>query len=238
MRVTSSMLRGYSRINSYQYLTSANKTPKASRSSSVNSTNRRTNSYASSGVKTYADLGKQAQTLRDSASILSSQSSNNIFEYSKRTESRDELVKQVKSMVEGYNGSIKDMKNSTSSTDKIYRRMLENAAETYSGDLAKAGITVNKDKTLSFDEKAFKEADINDIEKALGSKAGFTDRMESVSGNIERTATYNSGQSIGRYSAYNSLASALTGGTDGFYSNSIYNAYNYLSSFMGNRFGF
>lgn len=240
MRVTPSMLSGYSRVNSYQYLTSAAKSSKSiGKKTAASSVYGRTGSYASTvSAKAYADLNKQAQTLRDSSSILSSQSKNNIFEYSKRTGTRDELLSQVKSMVEGYNGSLKDMKSSGSSTDRIYSRMLENASDTYSSDLAKAGITVNKDKTLSINEKTFKDADISDIEGALGSKSGFTDRMEYVSGNVARTAAYNSGQSIGRYSGYNSLANALSGSMDGFYNNNVYNAHNYLSSFMGNRFGF
>lgn len=219
MRITPSMLsRSTNRINALAY---TRKTAKAqgtigNKKATVTSTVRGRQSINNNSLADkYIKLGESAESLRSSAKVLGSTSKNGIFENAKRTGSKDAIFSQVKQLVSGYNGAMSGIKNDNSSLNKVYRQLMENATTENSEFLSNIGITVNKDKTLSIDETKMKNASVDDLEAALGSKSGFTSRVGSVAENVSRNAistaaSLNSvrnsyGASLFSYNTYGSL---------------------------------
>lgn len=240
MRITTGMLGGYTnRINSLAYLRKSAKTQNTSRSRTsfaAGTAGNRQTVNNSTAVNKYIKLGENAESLRSSANTLGYAGKNNIFENARTTGSKDAILSQAKQMVSGYNSTMSGIKDDNSSLNRVYRRLMENAAVENSGSLAGVGITVNKDKTLSIDETRFQNASVDEIEAALGNDSRFTSRVgsmaENVSKNAVSTATslnsaYGMYGSYGSYGTYanpyaslgygnSSILSALLRGTSGF----------------------
>lgn len=236
MRITSSMLRKNSSVNALAYtrknakVQSISRNKKSTATSALRGRQVVNNSLA---VDNYIKLGENAEYLRRSANVLGSTSKNNVFENARNTGSNETIVNQAKQLVSGYNRTMNGIKNDNSSLNRVYRQLLENAATENSESLSNIGITVNRDKTLSIDETKMKNASVDDLEAALGSKSGFTSRAGSMAENVSRNAistatnlssAYSSyGASLSSYSPYASLGrgnsdylSALFAGTSRF----------------------
>lgn len=192
MRITSSMLnRNLSRINPLMYTRKTPKVQNVRRPKKTTTTSPvRGQQFVnnSSAVDKYIKLGENAESLRSSANVLGSVGKNNIFVNARNTGSKDALMSQAKQMVSGFNSTMRGIQNENSSLNRVYRRMMENAATDNSESLSNIGITVNRDKTLSIDEAKFKSASIDDIEAALGSKSGFVSRVGSMAENVSKNA--------------------------------------------------
>lgn len=217
MRITSGMLRSnrmYARKKAQRQSTN-----KLNKTTSTRTTRVRQPVNSSSAVDKYIKLCENAESLRSSANVLGSTSKNNIFENAKSTGSKDALLSQAKQMVSGYNSTMSSMKNENSSLSRVYKQLMENAATENSESLSNIGITVNRDKSLSIDEAKFKNASLDDIEAALGSKSGFTSRVGSTAENVSRNAlstATNLSRAYGSYgaSSYNSYSGLGNENTD------------------------
>lgn len=245
MRITSNMLNSYTnRINSMAYskISAMTQNGNRSRTSTVaNTTRNRQAVNNSTAVDKYIKLGENAESLRSSANILGSVSKNGIFENARNTGSKDAVLSQAKQMVNGYNNTMSGIKNDNSSLNRVYRKLMENAATENSESLANVGITVNNDKTLSIDEAKFKNASVDNIEAALGSGSGFTSRVGSMAENVSKNAistATNLNNAYNSYGAYGSLG--LYGAYSNPYTSLGYGNSSYLSALLTgtNRFSF
>lgn len=231
MRITPSMLnRNFSRINPLTFTRKTAKIQNLSRNKKTTPASAvRGRQFVNSSptVDKYIKLGENAETLRSSANILSSAGKNNIFENAKSTESKDALISQAKQMVSGFNSTMRGIQNETSSLNRVYRRMMENAAADNSDSLSNIGITVNKDKTLSIDEAKFKSASIDDIEAAIGSKSSFTSKVESMAENVSKNAISTATTLSSAMDSYSMLGSSY-----GSYAGMSYGNSDYLSALL------
>lgn len=192
MRITARMLSmSNCRTNSSVY---ARKTVKSQgiskykRPLTVSSTRTRQTVNTSTSVDKYIKLGEEAELLRSSTEILNSSSKSSIFDNARSTGSKDTLLGQAKQMVNSFNNTMSGLKSETSSLNRVYRQMMENAATESSEALSAIGITVNQDRTLRIDETKLNRASIDEIEAALGSKSGFTTRVSSLAENVSKNA--------------------------------------------------
>ena len=147
----------------------------------------------------YSKTADAAESLRSATSALTSGRSDNLFEKARQTGSSEELFNEAKKLVEGYNSTVKNLNASQSPVNTVYRRMMESAASGNSSALQNIGITIGKDKTLSIDEDKFKSADIDTIEKALGSGSGFSSRVGLAADRAEKSALNSNMSSFDQY---------------------------------------
>ena len=218
MRITAGMLRGHTnRVNlsGYSFRTRRNNTAKKTASSlATTKINKNT---------AYTGLSSKARSLQTSAATLASTNKNNVFTNARTTGSKKELLNQAKSMVNGFNDTLKATGSSGVSINRAYRQMLMNTASVNSNALAGIGIYVGKDKSLSIDEENFQNASIDEIEKVLGQDAGFSGSLSQIAGNIAQSDIASEINTLGGYGAYGST-------------NNIGN--NYLASLFSSRFNF
>ncbi|MBR1692982.1 MAG: hypothetical protein IJ711_09460 [Lachnospiraceae bacterium] len=180
----------------------------------------------------YANMGNASEKLRSTAAAFASKNTNNLFAAARKSGSAANLLRQAKDMVSSYNATVKNLKNTPSALNDSYRQMMENAFRENSDDLKKIGITVNRDKSVSIDEKKFASAGIDTVEQVLGS--GFSSRLEFVSGNIANYAIANASGTGLQYGAGLSYGMGLQYGAGNQYGTGS----NYLASMLMNRYNF
>lgn len=78
----------------------------------------------------------------------------------------DEIVEEISAFIKDYNDLIIGAENTKSSGIESAMKTLEGITDAYKKDLSAIGITVDKDGTLTFDEKNFLNSDMKDA-KAL-----------------------------------------------------------------------
>lgn len=78
----------------------------------------------------------------------------------------DEIVEEIGAFIKDYNDLMISAENTKSSGIESAMKTLEGITDAYKKDLSAIGITVDKDGTLNFDEKSFRNASMNDA-KAL-----------------------------------------------------------------------
>ncbi|MGN0375901.1 MAG: flagellar hook-associated protein [Butyrivibrio sp.] len=124
---------------------------------------------------------------------------------------KDAVNSAVKSFVSKYNDVIKAVDNADSSS--VLRNGIYMAKQTdaYSKSLAKVGITINYDNTLTVDEKALSDAAVSDVKTLFNGVGSFAYQ------------TAQKAEQIG-------LAAKQSSGTSLYGSNGSYNYYNYISS--------
>ena len=176
-----------------------------------------------SRLKSYTGIGGSAEGLRSAASALSSKAEDNVFDKARETGSSDELLRQAKAMVNGYNDTMKGLKGSSEMSNSVYNDMLGNAVKENSKALSEIGISVGRDNSLSIDEKKFQSAGIDKIEQTLGKGSGLTDRLSFVSEYVSRNAAANATRSLS---------------TMGYGSGGGYLSTNYLSGLLGGGYNF
>jgi flagellar capping protein FliD len=115
----------------------------------------------------------------------------------KVTRDADHAVNSVKELVKNYNSLLETSRSTTNYNDRLYND-LTNAAQSYAKSLASVGVTINKDKSLSVDEKALtasaemKNGGSSALEGFMtnyGSRVnsyGFAGRLSTVASNVEK----------------------------------------------------
>ncbi len=163
----------------------------------------------------YEQLEKSADELEDAASVLTSEKDDNIYAQARKNEDTEAVKKQAKELLSDYNDMLEKLGKSDSSLNAYYKQML---GEVYSNEkegLNLIGIYTDKDGYLSLDESKFDEADIDTLEKVLGSTSGFSAKTGYIASRVANNAeSYLESMS----SQYNS-----TGKNYSSYSNSRYN---------------
>jgi hypothetical protein len=223
MRVTTQMLNAASikagvPINSISLLDFI-KTDKNTTASSLLNALNGTSSTSTTSKSTYEQLKESADALEDSASVLTSEEEDNIFETAKTEGNTIEVKNQVKEFISSYNDLIKKLikSSTTSSLNSYYKQMLAELYTDNKTSLTDIGITADNSGLLSLDNEKFSEVDIDTLEKALGSDSSFITKTSYIASRVSNNAETNlesisslystSGQSYSTYSSskYNTL---------------------------------
>lgn len=130
---------------------------------------------------TDASSAAAANTLYKSIEKLSSMNISNT--------NKDEVYKAFSSFVEDYNDLIKNTDKSTNSNVVNQAGYLKSIVSGSKSTFSKIGVTVNSDKTLSLDEKKFKDADMSDVKSLFSGVYSTAEKMTDRVNQIYRYAT-------------------------------------------------
>ncbi len=106
-----------------------------------------------------------------------------------KNDNKDSVYKAFSSLVEDYNDLIKNTDKSANSNVVNQASYLKNLVSGNKSAFSRIGVTVNSDKSLSIDEKAFKEADMSSVKNLFTGAYSFSEKMTDRVNQIYRYAT-------------------------------------------------
>ena len=102
---------------------------------------------------------------------------------------KDNVYKAFSSFVKDYNNLIENTDKSANSNVVNQASYLKNIISNNKSAFAKMGVTVNSDKTLSIDEKKFKDSDMSGVKNMFSGAYSTAEKMTDRVNNIYRYAT-------------------------------------------------
>lgn len=130
---------------------------------------------------TDASSAAAANTLYKSIEKLGSMNISN--------DNKDEVYKAISSFVEDYNALIKNTDKSANSNVVNQAGYLKSIVSNNKSAFSRFGVTVNSDKTLSVDEKKFKDADMSSVKNLFTGAYSTAEKMTDRVNQIYRYAT-------------------------------------------------
>ncbi len=165
--------------------------------------NTNTVNKAGSTQANYQNMKNNAGELQAIASKLTATGEDSLFAKAKESGSNVDVTKQVKEFVDKYNGMVKSLRISDGRVDNSYLNQLNASASMYRSALQATGVSKNADGTLSINDKALREADIEQLEKAWGEDPSFASKVSEAAKNVEANAV--SGMNSMIENAYSNL---------------------------------
>lgn len=149
--------------------------------------------------KSSAQLKEAAESLEDYVSKLCDDGKNSLFARAEATGDKSELIANITGMADAYNKTLKYLGGSDSALNKFYAQELKNYTSDHSDALKAAGVTRNKDGSLSVQKDALNAADLDSLKEAFGSASGFSDKVGYVAGRTAENASAASASILGGY---------------------------------------
>lgn len=159
----------------------------------------------------YEKLEKNADQLQKRADSLAAKGEGSLYAKAKESGNTEEICKEVEALVEDYNNTMKILQSSDGPLNDYYRQMLQEAAEDNSKALADVGITISKNGKMTVDADKLKAADVDALEKALGSSGDFTSKVSFLAGRVSDNAQAGTKSLASQYGANGSLYTASGG---------------------------
>ena len=169
--------------------------------------NSRKNNAINKEKKTgYETLDKAADQLLKKTELLKATGKDSIFEKAKESGEKKEIYTNTEEMVEKYNETMQALKKSSDFLSEYYKKMMNQVAFEQKEELSKIGITVEKDGLLKLDTKKMEEADLDSIEKVLGSSGTFSSRVSFLAEKISDHAEANVKAASSQYNSSGDIA--------------------------------
>lgn len=167
-----------------------------------------------SGVDTekkssFEKLEKAADQLLQKAEIFTTKGEKSVFSKARESGDNQQIYAGVEALVESYNNTIKSLKTASTTLNDYYRKMLQEAAAENSDALKSIGVTISKDGTAVIDRDKLKAADIDSLEKALGSSEGFAKKAAFLAGRISDNAKANADSLLNQYNSSGNTYSGM-----------------------------
>lgn len=156
----------------------------------------------------YEKLEKKADQLQKSARSLAAKGEDSLYAKAKESGSTEEICKEVEALVESYNSTMEILRSSDGALNEYYRQMLQEAVEGNSKSLADVGITISKNGKMTVDADKLKAADVDTLEKVLGSSGDFSAKVSFLAGRISDNAQAGSRSLSSQYGATGNLYSS------------------------------
>ena len=154
------------------------------------------NTISGSGT---TDSEKNLSSLKSGATSLYT-SSKELRSLNFDTASDDDIASKVESFVKSYNSTLKSAKNLNSYSILQTQVWATEKMEASESSLAKAGITINDDNTLSLDKTKLKEADKSTLKSLFSGSGSLADGINQKASALINQATSqiatNTGKSI------------------------------------------
>lgn len=177
---------------------------KSSFSGLLNGVNASADATAIAKKKNYSKLEDISGNLNGYASSLVATDKNSIYDRAK------DIVSSAKKMVESYNATLKQLRETGDTLNEFYRQQLKDIPAGDKEALKSIGITQAKDGSLSIDEKVLQSADADTLKKVLDGDTGLASKISFVSGRISQNAASNVVSTSSQYTSNgSSLLSAL-----------------------------
>jgi len=133
-------------------------------------------------------LAEAAESLEKAVDAIGGEGQKGLFETARAEENTDEIYKNVQTLLESYNSTLKALGSDSSALNAYYAQMLKEASTGNADALKKIGITVGKDGKLSVDQEKWKAADVDTLESVLGASSDWMGRLTFLSGKISDNA--------------------------------------------------
>lgn len=170
-------------------------------SSIAEKNNTSSTSAARDSVKTLSSIKSAADDLKGSADALTRTGSKSVFNKvdvetkdekgvtgTRKDYDTDAIYSSVSAFVDDYNKVMKQASAAESSTVQNRGKALAGITNANKNLLEKVGITINEDKTLSIDEKAFKAADMTQAKSLFNGNSSYADRVSAQATMMNRAA--------------------------------------------------
>ncbi len=156
---------------------------------------------------TLTKVQKGASDLKASVDKLSANGKDSVYE----SEDEEAAYKAVSQFVGQYNSLVRTGEGAFSSSINSRTQMMESTTNVSVKNLAKIGITVNMDKSLSIDKDAFMKASTEDVQKLFSGSNSFGSRVASQADFVAKAAE-NEAAKANTYSAGGVYANAYNTG--------------------------
>mgnify|MGYP006990115806 FL=1 len=149
-------------------------------------------STSTSGTSSTKDKDKN-KTVTDSSTASAANSLYKSIENLSATNitnsNKENVYKAFSAFVKDYNELIKNTDKSANSNVVNQASYLKSLIRNNKSSFSKMGVTVNSDKTLSIDEKKFKDADMSGVKNLFSGAYSLAEKMTDRVNNIYRYAT-------------------------------------------------
>ncbi len=162
----------------------------------------------------YEKLEKTAGELSGLAEALAGTGKKSLFDEARESGSTKDIISRAEELVSSYNSTLKELGKDSTELNGYYKKMLKDAADGSSEALEAIGITQAADGTLQINKEKLKAADLDALERALGSTGGFSSRLSFVSGRIAENAQASAESLSSRYDASGNVWSMSSGKYD------------------------
>ncbi len=219
MRVTRNYLNGLLSGNNgiggtdsllQRALSRSSKSRKTNRTSLLlNSTNNRSKlltqnvGSAMQSQKLYYNMKYHSGQVQEYAEKLLDSADDSVFAKAEESGDTSQIVAGIKGFVSQYNAMLQNLRDSDKRTDDQLLTQLNNASRVHSSDLRSCGVARNSDGTLSIDDKALSETDIDTLKKVWNSQGSFAGRAAIWADSVQSAAERNMDAEAS--SAYSSL---------------------------------
>lgn len=161
--------------------------------------------------KDFAKMEETASELQENTNVFLEEE-NNIFDKAAESGDTQAVVKQVKKAVEAFNDTLAILEKEGSALNRFYAESLKDVAEENKESLAKVGITLKEDGTLSVDKEVLESADLETLEAVFGKDGTFSEKTAFTAGRIADNATANLESISSQYTQNGDLYSQIMAG--------------------------
>lgn len=222
MRITTQMLNESARktglpVNGTSLLNYINNDDR-NNNSLLSALNKKTTSvFDVENKKKYKKLGKEADKLTDSASVLQQERADNLFTQAKESGNNQKIYDSIENFFKNYNSTVKALKNTSDTMNNFYRQMLSDAAKEAEESLSGIGITFHKDGSANVDMDKVKKSDMETLENLFGSKSDFVSKVNFISTRISDNAEANVKSFSSSYSSNGTQSTWMSGSGSGIF---------------------
>ena len=147
----------------------------------------------------YAKLEDLSEKLDQSASNLVDTDQNSVYAKAKESGDTKDILSDVNKMVEAYNATMKQLRTTGGTMNEFYLKQLKDIPAGSKEALESIGITQAKDGSLIVDEKIFRNADADALQKVLGGENGIAAKLSFLGEHISKNASENVVSASNRY---------------------------------------
>lgn len=147
----------------------------------------------------YAKLEDLSEKLSQSASKLAGSDKDSLYDKAKESGDTTDILSDVNKMVEAYNATMKQLKTTGGIMNEFYQQQLKNIPAGSKESLESIGISQAKDGSLIVDEKVFRNADADTLQKVLGGENGIASKIGFLGEHINKNASENVVSASNRY---------------------------------------
>jgi len=155
------------------------------------------NTVSKTQRSSYEKLENSAEKLVESLHAFLAEGEESIFE--KACEDKTQVYDAVKKMLNGYNDTVKALKNVSNPLNDFYKEMMDEAVKESEEAFVSIGIMQNENGTLSFDKEKLEVADMESIKKALDGNGQFSTKLAFIASRICDNAKANTESFSSRY---------------------------------------
>ena len=124
---------------------------------------------------------------------------DSIYDKAKESGDTTDILSDVNKMVEAYNATMKQLKTTGGIMNEFYQQQLKNIPAGSKESLESIGISQAKDGSLIVDEKVFRNADADTLQKVLGGENGIAPKIGFLGEHIHKNASENVVSASNRY---------------------------------------